>query len=215
MVDTDGRILLIDKARGWTSFDVVKKVRNQLGVKKVGHAGTLDPLATGLLLICTGKMTKKINTLMDLHKEYTGTLVLGQTTPSHDLETEITETRPIDHITPAMIYAAADTFTGEILQKPPAYSAIRIKGKRAYTMARAGIDVALEPRPVEVKSLEITNIRLPEIDFRIVSSKGFYVRSFARDFGKALGSGAYLKELRRTSIGKYTVSAAMQVEDVV
>ena len=210
----EDRILLIDKPRGWTSFDVVKKVRNVLGIRKVGHAGTLDPLATGLLIVCTGKMTKKTNELMGLQKEYTATLVVGQTTPSHDLETETSQQKPIGHLTAGAIHNAASGFMGEILQTPPAYSAVRVGGKRAYTMARAGKPVQLEPRTVEVSALEVEAMRLPEIDFRIVCSKGFYVRSFARDYGEALGTGAYLKALRRTAIGPYRVDHAITVDKV-
>lgn len=210
----EGRILLIDKPYEWTSFDVVNKLRYKLKIKKIGHAGTLDPLATGLLIICTGKMTKRIEEFMGLEKEYTGKFVIGQTTPSHDLETEVSAAADISGITEIMIRETARTFTGAISQLPPLHSAIKIGGKRAYQFARKGKEVALQPRQVEVSTFEITAIQLPEISFRIVCSKGTYIRSIARDFGDALGVGAYLSHLCRTRIGPYLLSDAITIEEV-
>lgn len=210
----EGRILLIDKPYEWTSFDVVNKLRYKLKIKKIGHAGTLDPLATGLLIICVGKMTKRIEEFMGLEKEYTGKFVIGQTTPSHDLETEVSAAADISGITELMIREATRTFTGVISQLPPLHSAIKIGGKRAYQFARKGKEVALEPRQVEVSTFEITAIQLPEISFRIVCSKGTYIRSIARDFGDALGVGAYLSHLCRTRIGPYLLSNATTIEEV-
>lgn len=214
MVADEGRIMLVDKALDWTSFDVVKKLRNILGIKKIGHAGTLDPLATGLLIVCAGKKTKQINTFMDLDKQYTGTMMLGQTTPSYDRETAVDNETPIGHIQDQMIYDATKDFIGDIMQIPPKFSAVRFEGKRAYNLARKGLDVKLEARKVKVTTLEITEINLPEVQFRIQCSKGFYVRSFVRDFGKKLGVGAHLVSLRRTAIGPYLVSDALKVEEI-
>src|SRR5688572_16906601 len=187
--DDTGRVLLINKPLRWTSFDVVNKLRFKLKTKKIGHAGTLDPLATGLLIICTGKMTKRIEEFMGLEKEYTGKFIIGQTTPSHDLETPVTEQLDISTITSESIENIARSFTGKISQLPPMHSAIKIGGKRAYEFARQGKEVELQPREVEVKEFEITGIALPEVTFRIVCSKGTYIRSIARDFGNALGAG--------------------------
>ncbi len=214
MVTDEGRIILIDKALDWTSFDVVKKLRNILGIKKIGHAGTLDPLATGLLIVCVGKKTKQINEFMELDKHYTGTMVLGQTTPSYDRETAVDSQTPIGHIQEQVIHDVASDFIGDIMQIPPRYSAVRFQGKRAYDLARKGMDVKLEARKVRVKSLEIIGIDLPEVHFRIQCSKGFYVRSFVRDFGEKLGVGAHLISLRRTGIGPYSVSDARKVEEI-
>ncbi|MFC2123968.1 tRNA pseudouridine(55) synthase TruB [Bacteroidota bacterium] len=211
----EGELLLLDKPLEWTSFDVVKKIRNTIRVRKVGHAGTLDPLATGLLITCTGKMTKKINEFQALPKEYAGVFVLGQSTPSHDLETEVSDKKEIRHITEKDINGVIEKFKGSILQVPPAHSAIKKDGQRAYLKARAGQQVDLEPREVEVYSLEVTNVRLPEVYFHLKCSKGFYVRSLARDFGETLGTGAYLSELRRTRIGNYSVDDAWKIEDFV
>jgi tRNA pseudouridine55 synthase len=210
----EGRLLLIDKPLEWTSFDVVNKLRYKLKIKKIGHAGTLDPLATGLLIICTGKMTKRIEEYMGMEKEYTGTFVIGQTTPSHDLETEVTATTDISAITPAQIHQAAQSLTGVISQLPPMHSAIKIGGKRAYQFARKGETVALQPRQVTITAFEVTSLRLPEVDFRIVCSKGTYIRSLARDFGNTLGAGAYLSRLCRTRIGPYTLAQAITIEAV-
>jgi tRNA pseudouridine55 synthase len=212
--DGEGRVLLVNKPLEWTSFDVVNKLRYKLKMKKIGHAGTLDPLATGLLIICTGKMTKKIEEFMGQEKEYTGRFIIGQTTPSYDLETEVSEARDIAHLTPDMIRAAAAKQQGRIQQLPPAHSAIRIGGKRAYEFARQGKDVVLTPREVEINTFEITAINLPEVTFRIVCSKGTYIRSIARDLGEALGVGAYMAELCRTRIGKYTLENALYIDEI-
>jgi len=211
----NGEVILIDKDYKWTSFDVVKKIRNTIGIKKVGHAGTLDPLATGLLIVCTGKKTKEIQYFQDLKKEYTGSFYLGATRPSHDRETEINERSSIDNITIEKILNIASTFHGKIKQKPPSFSAIRKEGKRLYEYARQGEKVKTEPREVEVYNFEITDITLPEVSFRLICSKGFYVRSLARDFGKALGCGAYLESLKRTAIGDFRVEEALSVEEFV
>ncbi len=212
--DDTGRLLLINKPFEWTSFDVVNKLRYKLKIKKVGHAGTLDPLATGLLIICTGKMTKRIEEFMGLEKEYTGTFILGKSTPSHDLETEISEEKDISGLTDDQIHAAARALTGNINQLPPAHSAIRIGGKRAYQFARKGQEIDLKHRPVEVREFEITRIELPAATFRIVCSKGTYIRSIARDFGEALEVGAYLTDLCRTRIGDYKLEDALSIEEV-
>jgi len=219
---TEGRVILIDKPYRWTSFDVVKKIRkaliDQLGKRgsgpdskrlKVGHAGTLDPLATGLLVICTGPLTKKISLIQDAEKEYTGTIVIGAVTASQDLETEPGNFKDISAIDETMIRSAAEKFRGVQMQVPPAHSAVKIEGKRSYEMARKGIEVEVKSREIEIRELEITAIRLPEIDFRISCSKGTYIRSFARDLGEALGTGAYLKSLCRTRIGKYEIKDAV------
>lgn len=208
------RVMLIDKPYRWTSFDVVNKLRNILKVKKIGHAGTLDPLATGLLIICVDKMTKRIGEFMGLEKEYTGTLVLGQTTPSHDLETEVSQPKDILHIQETEIHEATRQFTGKIQQIPPMHSAIKIGGKRAYSIARKGKDPQLTPREVEVNVFEITSIKLPEVSFRIICSKGTYIRSLVRDLGDSLGVGAYLSQLCRTRIGAYRLEDSIQIEDV-
>lgn len=209
-----GRMLLVDKPFEWTSFDVVNKLRHQLKIKKIGHAGTLDPLATGLLIICVGKMTKRIDEFMGLEKEYTGKFVLGQTTPSHDLETEVTTPLAISHVTADAIHNATKRFIGKISQLPPIHSAIRIGGKRAYQFARKGKEVILQPREVHVTEFEITEIALPVVSFKIVCSKGTYIRSIARDFGNELGVGAYLSHLCRTRIGPYRLQDAVRIQDV-
>lgn len=209
-----GRVLLINKPFEWTSFDVVNKLRYKLKIKKIGHAGTLDPLATGLLIICTGRMTKRIEEFMGLEKEYTGKFVLGKSTPSHDLETEVTEVKDVSTLTEEQILGATHALTGNISQLPPMHSAIKIGGKRAYAFARKGQDIELKHREVEVKEFEITNIALPEAAFRIVCSKGTYIRSIARDFGNALGVGAYLTDLRRTRIGSFRIEDAISIEEV-
>ncbi len=206
-----GMVLLIDKPFRWTSFDVVKKVRNAMKIKKVGHSGTLDPLATGLLILCTGPKTKTINQIQDQEKEYQGTFTIGATTPSYDLETEIINLKEYGHITTEMIHKAADQFTGWLDQIPPQHSAIKKDGQRAYVAARAGKEVVLEPRKVEIKVFEITAVRLPEVDFRVVCSKGTYIRSLARDFGEHLGTGAYLSALTRVRIGAYHLDNATTV----
>lgn len=211
----EARVLLVNKPYEWTSFDVVNKLRYRLKIKKIGHAGTLDPLATGLLIICTGKMTKRIEEFMGLEKEYTGTFVLGQSTPSHDLETEVNEQHDISALTEEMIRSATRNFTGKISQLPPIHSAIRVGGKRAYQFARKGKEVELKPREVEVSVFEITSIDLPNVNFRIVCSKGTYIRSIARDYGSLLGVGAYLSRLCRTRIGSFTLENALEIENVV
>ena len=213
-----GQVLLIDKPLQWTSFQVVNKlrweIRHTFNIKKikVGHAGTLDPLATGLLVICTGKMTKQIDTFQGQIKEYTGTLVLGSTTPSFDLETEINETFPTDHITEEAIHEATKQFIGEIDQYPPIFSAIKKDGKRLYEFARAGEDVEIKSRKITISEFEITHIEGENIHFRVVCSKGTYIRSLANDFGKALNSGSHLSALRRTKIGDFHVENALTPE---
>ncbi|HEY3405434.1 MAG TPA: tRNA pseudouridine(55) synthase TruB [Ohtaekwangia sp.] len=209
----EGRVLLINKPLRWTSFDVVNKLRYKLKIKKIGHAGTLDPLATGLLIICTGKFTKRIEEFMGFEKEYIGKFVLGQTTPSYDLETEVSEAKDISHLTTEMITQATKSLTGNIQQLPPAHSAIRIGGKRAYEFARKGQEVELKPREVEVREFEITSVQLPVVNFRISCSKGTYIRSIARDLGENLGVGAYLSELCRTRIGIYHLKDAITIDD--
>jgi tRNA pseudouridine55 synthase len=204
-----GEILLVDKPLGWTSFQAVKKVKWQVGAKKAGHAGTLDPLATGLLIICTEKYTKKISEIQDAEKEYTGTLTLGATTPSFDLETEPQEHLPFEHITLEMAQAILPEFIGEIWQAPPLFSAIKVEGKRAYKLARQGVDHKLEKRLVLIKELEITEFAPPELSFRVVCGKGTYIRSLANDIGQKLGCGAYLSALRRTRIGQFGVDNAL------
>lgn len=210
----ESRILLLNKPYEWTSFDVVNKLRYVLKMKKIGHAGTLDPLATGLLIICTGKMTKRIEEFMGQEKEYTGTFVLGQRTASHDLETEVSERTDVSHLTRAQLDAATLPFTGSIEQLPPMHSAIRVGGKRAYEFARQGKEIELKPRTVAVRIFELTAVNLPEVSFRIVCSKGTYIRSIARDFGDALGVGAYLSALCRTRIGEFRLEDAITVDQV-
>jgi tRNA pseudouridine55 synthase len=212
-----GELLLIDKALDWTSFDAVNKVRRLISRKigkklKVGHAGTLDPKATGLLLICTGLMTKKINDLVGLDKEYTGTFYLGATTPSYDTETEINQNFEISHLNSEILHSATKKFVGTIQQIPPQFSAKLVDGKRAYLSARKNKEVSIEPVTITISQFEITRVALPEIDFRVVCSKGTYVRALARDLGEALNSGAYLTSLRRTRIGQHSVSDALTVE---
>ncbi|MBL7860643.1 MAG: tRNA pseudouridine(55) synthase TruB [Cyclobacteriaceae bacterium] len=208
------KVLLLNKPLGWTSFDVVNKLRKKLKIKKIGHAGTLDPLATGLLVICTGKMTKQIDGYQAQEKEYTGKLILGQTTPSHDLETPVTEPVSIEHLSESELITAAKKFQGTIQQVPPLHSAIKIDGKRAYAFARKGKEVELKPREVVVSAFEITEVQKPTITFRIVCSKGTYIRSLARDFGNELGVGAYLSELCRTRIGDFRLEQALSLDDI-
>ena len=208
-----GKVLLINKPLNWTSFDVVRKVRNLVKIKKVGHAGTLDPLATGLLIICTGKFTKRINEFMAREKEYTGSFTLGATTPTYDLESEPANFKPFDHLTEDEIKKATSQFTGEIMQVPPAHSAIKQQGKRVYELARQGKEVVLEPRKLLISEFEITDIALPVVSFRVVCSTGTYIRSLAHDFGQALGCGAYLSSLCRTRIGEFKNENAMSMEE--
>jgi tRNA pseudouridine55 synthase len=203
-------ILLINKPYDWTSFDVVKYIRKALGGEKIGHAGTLDPLATGLLILCTGKMTKSISVIQDAEKEYTGTITLGATTLSYDLETGPSENSDISMITEENVIAAAKTLTGEISQVPPPHSAVKIGGRRAYAMARNEEVFELKPKNVTIAAFEITGIHFPEVSFRIICSKGTYIRSIANDFGKALGCGAYLSSLCRTRIGNYFLKDALE-----
>ncbi|HUQ96377.1 MAG TPA: tRNA pseudouridine(55) synthase TruB [Chitinophagaceae bacterium] len=209
---TQGQVLLVDKPLYWTSFDVVRKIRYLTKTKKVGHAGTLDPLATGLLIVCTGAFTKKINEYMAQEKEYTGTITLGATTPTYDLESTPENFKSFDGITTENIQAATQSFTGAILQVPPIHSAIKQGGKRAYSMARQGIDVKLEPRAVTIWAFEIVGIALPEVHFKIVCSTGTYIRSIANDFGAALGCGGYLSRLCRTRIGTFSNTHALSME---
>ena len=210
----EGKVLLIDKPLRWTSFDIVKKVRILTRVIKIGHAGTLDPLATGLLIVCTGSFTKQINTYMGLPKEYTGTMVLGATTPTYDLESEPENFTSIAHLTKEEIQKATLPFVGEILQMPPQHSAIKKDGKRLYESARKGIEVKVDPRKVNIISFEITHIDLPTIEFKVVCSTGTYIRSLVKDFGDALHVGAYMSSLRRTKIGDFEVANAIQWQDL-
>lgn len=204
--------MLIDKPLRWTSFDVIGRIRKLIRIRKVGHAGTLDPLATGLLIVCTGRFTKRINEYMAKEKEYTGTFTLGATTPTYDLESEPGNFKPLDGITPEMIKAATMPFTGEIAQVPPAHSAIKVDGKRVYELAREGKEVKLEPRKVTISVFEITRIEMPVVEFRVVCSTGTYIRSLAFDFGNQLGCGAYLSSLCRTRIGEFRLEDAMSME---
>ncbi|MDX1362695.1 tRNA pseudouridine(55) synthase TruB [Arenibacter latericius] len=214
-----GKVLLIDKPMGWSSFQAVNSlkwaIRKKFQLKKIkiGHAGTLDPLATGLLLICTGKATKTINLLQGQEKEYTGTITLGATTPSYDLETEVDQSYPIEHINEEMIQKATLQFIGDIEQIPPVFSALKKDGKRLYEYAREGKTVEIKKRIVSITKFEITRIALPEVDFKVSCSKGTYIRSLAYDFGKALASGAHLSTLRRTKIGDYNVNKAISPEE--
>lgn len=214
----EGQLVLIDKPLGWTSFQVVNKVRwlikQQFKIKKikVGHAGTLDPLATGLLILCVGKFTKKIDTYQAQEKEYTGTITLGATTPSYDLETEINARFDYSSITSEEINEATLQFIGEIQQQPPIFSALKKDGKRLYEFARAGEEVEIPKRTVNISEFEITNIDLPNVDFRVTCSKGTYIRSLAYDFGKALNNGGHLSALRRTKIGDYSVEDGVSIE---
>ena len=207
-----GQVLLIDKPLGWTSFDVVRKLRHLVRIKKIGHAGTLDPLATGLLIVCTGKFTKRINEFMAQEKEYTGTITLGAVTPSYDLETEPTDHQDIGAITLSLIQQSVKQFTGSILQVPPAHSAIKVKGKRVYELARKGESVILEPRRITISSFEVLRFEEGLVHFKVVCSTGTYIRSLANDLGVALGCGAYLSALRRTRIGSFLVDQAQTPE---
>lgn len=216
----NGYIQLVDKPYTWTSFQLVNKLKyvlkNDYGLKKVkiGHAGTLDPLATGLLIICIGKATKQIETLQAGEKEYTGTFVLGATTPCFDKEKPVDATYPTDHISEKMLLETAMKFTGEIEQIPPVFSAVKVNGRRAYDFARNAEEVEMKAKKIHISNFELTRIELPEVDFRIVCSKGTYIRAIARDFGFALGSGAHLSALRRERIGSFSVSDALQIDEV-
>jgi tRNA pseudouridine55 synthase len=209
-----GVVLLLDKPLTWTSFDVVRKVKNALRIKKIGHAGTLDPLATGLLILCTGRKTKEIDQIQAQEKEYTGTFRLGETTPSFDLETAVDMAKPYAHLTEAQIVAATQQFLGTIEQTPPLFSAVKIDGKRAYEIARQGLEAEIKSKTVEIKAYELTRVALPEVDFRIVCSKGTYIRSLARDLGVALGCGAHLTRLVRTRIGEFRVEDAFSLDAI-
>lgn len=210
-----GEVFLINKPLEWTSFDVVKKVRNALKIKKVGHAGTLDPLATGLLIVCAGKMTKQIEGFMGQEKEYTGTFVLGATTESFDLEKPVTPVADPSHLSLEEVKSAVKQLTGDILQIPPMHSAIKVDGKRVYESARKGIDVKMEPRSVQVREFEITRFEKGELDFRISCSKGTYIRSLARDLGEILQVGAYMSALCRTRIGDFNLSEAKELPALI
>ncbi len=215
-----GQLLLVDKPLGWTSFDVVSKLRwlikRKFGIKniKVGHAGTLDPLATGLLLICTGAFTKRIAELTLADKAYTGTFTLGATRPSHDMETEISASYPLDGASKEAIYASVKALSGIYMQRPPQFSAKLVDGKRAYLSARKGKEVDIPMREVNISTFDVGLERIPEVDFFIVCSKGTYIRAIARDLGEALGTGAYLSALRRTAVGEYSIDAALSVESL-
>jgi tRNA pseudouridine55 synthase len=211
---TSDQMLLINKPVGWTSFDVVNKLRYKLKIKKIGHAGTLDPLATGLLILCTGKMTKRIDEFQAQEKEYTGKFIIGQTTPSHDLETEVSEMKDISSMSEEVIIQTAKKFLGTIQQIPPLHSAIKVDGKRAYKLARKGKDIELKPREVVISAFDILEIKKPAISFRIVCSKGTYIRSIARDFGNILGVGAYLTDLCRTRIGEFKLKDASTIDEI-
>ena len=210
----EDQVLLIDKPLDWTSFDVVRKTRNLIRIKKVGHAGTLDPLATGLLIVCTGKFTKKINEYMGMEKEYTGSFTLGAITPTYDLESAPTELRDYRFITEEQLHEATKSFTGTIQQVPPLHSAIKKDGKPVYLMARKGIDFVLEPRTITIKEFTIEKIDLPLVYFKVVCTTGTYIRSLAHDYGQHLGCGAYLSSLRRTRIGAFSVEEALSMDEL-
>ncbi|MBS1565284.1 MAG: tRNA pseudouridine(55) synthase TruB [Bacteroidetes bacterium] len=209
----EGQVILIDKPLEWTSFDVVRKLRSLLRIKKIGHAGTLDPLATGLLILCTGKWTKRINEYMAQEKEYTGSFTLGATTPSYDLETVPVPVKDVTGMSEDSIRNAVQPFIGEIMQVPPAHSAIKVDGKRVYELARKGKEVKLEPRKITIKEFEITAVDLPLVQFRVVCSTGTYIRSLANDFGAALGCGGHLSSLCRTRIGAFRLADAMTMKE--
>lgn len=210
---SEGQVLLINKPLEWTSFDVVRKLRAQMKIKKVGHAGTLDPLATGLLILCTGKFTKRINEYMAQEKEYTGTITLGATTPTYDLESEPENFKAYDTITREQLEEViARQFTGEIMQVPPIHSAIKKDGKRVYELARRGEDVKLDPRKITIKEFDITAVEWPVVHFKVVCSTGTYIRSLANDLGAALGCGGYLSSLCRTRIGAFTLEQSMTMD---
>ena len=210
----NGQTLLVDKDLDWTSFDVVKKIKNIIKCKKVGHAGTLDPLATGLLIICTGKNTKKINDIQNQDKVYTGEFILGKSTPSHDLETEFNSQKDIKNISSDRIEEVSKRFVGEQLQRPPKFSAVKINGKRAYEYARDNEEIKIKEKNININEFKITEYNLPNISFKISCTKGTYIRSIARDFGEKLGCGAVLSKLRRTEIGNYNVKDAFKVNDL-
>ena len=210
-----GEVILIDKPRGWSSFKAVRSIRSAVKVKKVGHAGTLDPMATGLLIICTGKKTKSISEYQGMFKVYEGTITLGKSTPSMDAETEITEVKSLEGITEKMILEEKERFTGKIKQVPPMYSALKVNGTRLYKMARQGKEITREPREIEIYEFEIKKIDLPDIFFRIRCSTGTYIRSIAGDLGNNLGCGGILSALRRTAIGSYNVDDAFLPDEFI
>lgn len=212
---SEGQVLLVNKPIEWTSHDVVAKVRNTIKIKKVGHAGTLDPLATGLLILCTGKFTKRINEYMAREKEYTGTFTLGAITPTYDLESEPTDQKDVSSVTIEQIQNARSLFTGTIQQVPPIHSAVKQAGKPVYILARKGKDVILEPRIITIKEFEITSVEMPVLHFRVVCSTGTYIRSLAHDFGQALGCGAHLSSLCRTRIGEFTQEQAKSLPETL
>jgi len=214
-INYDDKVLFINKPLRWTSFDVVKKLRNVLQVSKIGHAGTLDPLATGLLIVCTGCKTKTISQYQEMNKIYTGQLIIGKTTPSIDLETPFDAETDYTHITPDDVIGLAKTFVGDIAQVPPQYSAVKINGTRAYAKARKGEQVLIEPRKVTIESFKLTYIHLPMVNFEIVCSKGTYIRSLIRDIGDSLQVGAYLSQLCRTQIGPYTLAEALEITNFI
>ena len=209
----EGKVILIDKPLHWTSFDVIKKIRNIIKIKKVGHAGTLDPLATGLLIICTGKFTRKINEYMSQEKEYTGTITLGAVTPTFDLESEPQHHKDFKDVTLDLVHQKVDQFIGVIQQMPPIHSAIKQQGKPVYLAARKGIEVIMLPRTITIKEFEIIQVDMPSIEFRVVCTTGTYIRSLANDVGEALGCGGYLSSLCRTRIGEFTLSDSMSMEE--
>jgi len=211
---TEGVILHFDKPKHWSSFKLVKQVKRYTKAKKVGHAGTLDPLATGVVIVCLGRATKTISTLQELEKIYTGTITLGATTPCFDLEQEIDHTYPTEHITDQMIIDAAKSFEGEIFQTPPAFSAVKVNGSRAYKLARLGETPKINPKLVQIHQFEITRIAMPEVDFKITCGKGTYIRSLARDLGIALNSGGYLTNLVRDAVGDYTLDNCVSMEEL-
>lgn len=209
-----GQVLLLNKPLNWTSFDVVREVRNLLKVKKVGHAGTLDPLATGLLILCTGKFTKRINEFMAQEKEYTGTITLGAVTATYDLESEPTDIKNVDQVSEQQIIDASKNFIGKIMQVPPSYSAIKKDGKRMYDLARKGVEVVIGPRPITIKEFDITSIEMPIVSFRVVCTTGTYIRSLANDVGKELGCGGHLSSLCRTRIGAFSLNQSYTMDSL-
>ena len=208
----EGKVVLIDKPLHWTSFDIIRKLRSILQIKKIGHAGTLDPLATGLLIVCTGKFTKKINEYMAAEKEYTGSITLGAVTPTYDLESLPEQQKDYSFVTEALLHDNTKQFVGDIEQMPPIYSAIKKDGVALYELARRGVDVELKTRCINIKSFELTAIELPVVHFKVICGTGTYIRSLANDYGAALGCGAYLSSLRRTRIGEFNVADAVEME---
>ena len=211
----EGKVILINKPLGWTSFDVIRKIRSLIKIKKVGHAGTLDPLATGLLIVCTGKFTKRINEYMAQEKEYTGTITLGSVTPTFDLESEPEEIKDYSHITNEMVIDTTKQFIGYINQIPPIHSAIKQDGKPVYKLARKGIDVVMESRKINIASFEVTKIEMPLIHFKVVCSTGTYIRSLANDFGASMNCGGYLSSLIRTRIGEHRIEDSFTMEEFI